>query len=165
MAKKLQLLAILIFLIASPLLSQAQGKFFERGLAEVIPDGQNTGKNLGLHRELPVGTEIKVRNPANGFAIALKIVGRLPDTGANQKIILKLSEAAYRKLRASGRRFAVELSDTPVVRDITHEVREGETLFGISQKYKVSIDEIKEWNDLEDEKINLGQKLVILRKQ
>ncbi|MDX2305047.1 MAG: LysM peptidoglycan-binding domain-containing protein [Microscillaceae bacterium] len=158
---------IVLILFVSAFISenaQAQSKFYERGLAEIIPDGQKTGKNLALHRSLPVGKKIGVRNPVNGRVITIEIVGRLPDTGANEKIILKVSEAAYRQLLASGRRFAVELFDAPQASKITHEVTKGETLYSIAKKYKVSVDEVKEWNNLEDNTISEGQKLTIVRK-
>lgn len=43
-----------------------------------------------------------------------------------------------------------------------HTVRQGETLFAISRKYGVSINELKVWNKIgSDNLINIGQKLVI----
>ena len=142
----------------------AQKKFYQRGLAELIPDGQKTGKNLALHRTLPIGRKIAVRNPANGRIITVQIIGRLPNTGANEKIILKVSEVAYKSLIASGRRFAVELMDAPKPTKITHKVNKGETLYSISKKYNVSVDDVKEWNELEDNNISEGQQLTIKRK-
>lgn len=40
-----------------------------------------------------------------------------------------------------------------------HEVAKGETLFGISRRYEVSVDQIKEWNNLSGNTINVGQNL------
>ncbi len=42
-----------------------------------------------------------------------------------------------------------------------HKVAEKETLFSISKLYGVSIDEIKQWNNLSDNSLALGQELVI----
>jgi len=42
-----------------------------------------------------------------------------------------------------------------------HKVAEKETLFSISKLYGVSIDEIKQWNNLTDNSLALGQELVI----
>lgn len=152
------LLALLGTLFSPPI--QAQKTYFERGLAEITEDGLNTGKNLGLHRSLKIGTEIGVRNPANGQTIKVKIVGRLPNTGMNEKIILKVSEAAYKNLRASGKRFAVELFKS---RSLSHKVLKGETLYAISRKYGVSVDEVKTWNHLETDTLSIGQQLKIIR--
>ena len=42
-----------------------------------------------------------------------------------------------------------------------HTVRRGETLYRISRKYKVSVDDIKEWNNLANNNLTVGQDLVI----
>jgi membrane-bound lytic murein transglycosylase D len=44
---------------------------------------------------------------------------------------------------------------------ITHTVGAGDNLFRISQKYGVTIEEIKKWNNLSDNNIKVGQKLTI----
>ncbi len=46
-------------------------------------------------------------------------------------------------------------------RTITHTVEPGQTLFRISQIYDVSVDEIKQWNNLRDNIISIGQELEI----
>ncbi|RJE74895.1 hypothetical protein BGP76_17375 [Reichenbachiella sp. MSK19-1] len=43
----------------------------------------------------------------------------------------------------------------------THEVTKGETLYSLSKKYGVSVEDIKEWNDLYDVGLSLGQTLII----
>lgn len=42
-----------------------------------------------------------------------------------------------------------------------HVVAAKETMFSISQTYNVSVDEIKEWNNLSDNSLSIGQELVI----
>ena len=42
-----------------------------------------------------------------------------------------------------------------------HTIRKGETLSQIAEKYKVSTDDIKKWNNLNDDNIIAGQKLII----
>jgi len=44
---------------------------------------------------------------------------------------------------------------------IVHTVTQGENLFRISQKYGVSVDDIKKWNRLPNNDIKIGQKLTI----
>lgn len=44
---------------------------------------------------------------------------------------------------------------------VVHEVEPQETLFSISKEYRVSIAEIKQWNNLEDNALKIGQSLVI----
>lgn len=42
-----------------------------------------------------------------------------------------------------------------------HIVKEGDTLYSISKKYAVSVDDIKRWNYLYDNSIKVGQKLTV----
>jgi len=42
-----------------------------------------------------------------------------------------------------------------------HTVQRGETLYRISRKYKVSVDDLKEWNSLTNNNLTVGQDLVI----
>jgi LysM repeat protein len=44
---------------------------------------------------------------------------------------------------------------------ITHEVQPGETLFAISRKYRVTIAEIQQWNNLQSTNLELGRELTI----
>lgn len=43
----------------------------------------------------------------------------------------------------------------------THTVRAGETLFSISRQYDVSVQELREWNNLPDNIIHVGQRLFL----
>ncbi len=42
-----------------------------------------------------------------------------------------------------------------------HKVQPGETLFGISRMYSVSVDQLKKWNKLSDNTISKGQELLV----
>lgn len=57
---------------------------------------------------------------------------------------------------------AASSSETVKKASSTHVVRQGETLFAISKRYGVSINEIKTWNNIgSNNLISIGQKLVI----
>jgi len=43
----------------------------------------------------------------------------------------------------------------------THEVLPKESLYGISKKYGVTVDELKKWNNLTSDHIQTGQQLII----
>lgn len=43
----------------------------------------------------------------------------------------------------------------------THIVQSGDTLYSISKKYAVTVDELKRWNYLYDNSISIGQKLTV----
>lgn len=44
---------------------------------------------------------------------------------------------------------------------ITHVVVKGDTLYNITKRYNVTVDQLKEWNNLDDINIRLGQKLQV----
>ena len=44
---------------------------------------------------------------------------------------------------------------------VYHEVKPGETLFRLSKQYGVNVDTIRHWNHLQDDLIEVGQKLVV----
>lgn len=82
----------------------------QTGLAEVIEGTGNHKKYLVLHRDAPIGTIMRVRNEENDITIFARVVGKLPETGDNSKLVIKLSKAAYDQLRAVNARFPVEIS-------------------------------------------------------
>lgn len=80
------------------------------GVAEMIEGNDGSGKYLALHRTAPIGTLIQVRNEFNNQSIWVKVIGRLPNTGVNDKILIKLSTQAFAKLSPEDRRFRAEVS-------------------------------------------------------
>ncbi|GAA4459902.1 hypothetical protein GCM10023189_34200 [Nibrella saemangeumensis] len=81
----------------------------EIGLAEIIDDNDGSNKYLALHRTAPVGSLVQVRNDVNKQVVWVKIIGKLPDTGVNDRIIIKLSPRAFEKLSPHDRRFRAEV--------------------------------------------------------
>jgi LysM repeat protein len=88
-------------------------KKVESGLAEVIAGNSNSDMFLALHRTAPVGTIMQIRNQMNDLSVFVKVVGKLPDTGANDKVVVKISQKAFERLAAVDKRFRVELSYMP----------------------------------------------------
>lgn len=82
----------------------------EMGQAEVIPGTGGHKKYLVLHRTAPVGTIMRVKNEENDITIFARVVGVLPETGDNSKLVIKLSQAAYDQLKAVNPRFPVEVA-------------------------------------------------------
>src|SRR5690242_17720315 len=64
--------------------------FFSSGTAE----GAEPGEFVAAHATYPFGTRVRVTNLANGKAIEVRIIDRLPDT----RRIISVSEAAARRL-------------------------------------------------------------------
>lgn len=81
----------------------------ESGLAEVIPGTEANKKYLVLHRNAPVGSVIRIKNEENDLTIFARVVGVLPETGDNSKVLIKLSKAAFEQLKGVNARFPVEI--------------------------------------------------------
>lgn len=85
-------------------------RVLETGFAEAIEGEGNSKKHLCLHKSAPVGSILQVKNEANGQSVFVKVIGKLPETGSNEKLIIRISRQAYDKLLAVGKRFPVEVS-------------------------------------------------------
>lgn len=81
----------------------------ENGQAELIEGTGGHKKYLVLHRDAPVGSIMRVKNEENDITIFARVVGKLPETGDNSKLVIKLSQAAFDQLRAVNQRFPVEV--------------------------------------------------------
>lgn len=82
----------------------------EGGLAELIEGTEGNRKYLALHRTAKVGSIIKVRNELNNREVFVRVVGPLPDTGVNDKLVVKISKSAYDRLGAIDPKFRVEVT-------------------------------------------------------
>lgn len=84
-------------------------RIYEQGVAAVIEDIR-TKKFLALHRSLPIGTKLEVRNIMNNKVVHVKVVGKLPDTGLNKDLLVRLSEKAFDQLGILDKKSQVEIS-------------------------------------------------------
>lgn len=82
----------------------------EVGFADVIEGDNQSSKYLALHRSAPVGTLVQVRNDISNQSLYVKVVGKLPDTGLNDQVLIRLSNRAFAKLSPNGQRFRAEVS-------------------------------------------------------
>lgn len=73
-------------------------KLYEEGIAKVIDSQINSTKYLALHRTLTVGTVFQVKNLMNNKSIYVRVVGKLPDTGINDNVMIRLTPIAFEKL-------------------------------------------------------------------
>lgn len=85
----------------------------EDGLAELIEGSENTRKYLALHRTAKIGTIMRVRNEMNDQEVFVRVLGRLPDTGVNENVLIKISKSAYDRLGAIDAKFRVSISYIP----------------------------------------------------
>ncbi|MFT4152417.1 LysM peptidoglycan-binding domain-containing protein [Parafilimonas sp.] len=91
---------------------------------------------------------------ANGMHADTRLV-----YGSNIKIPSTKQAAVAAKTTAP----AVSASpvSTPSSGEITHLVAKGETLYSISKKYNVTVDQLKAWNNLTDNSAKLGTLLIV----
>jgi LysM repeat protein len=58
---------------------------------------------------------------------------------------------------------AVAQKQTPAKKKLSYTVRRGDTLFTVAQRYKVSMRQLKKWNNMKSSSIMIGQKLLIYK--
>jgi LysM repeat protein len=58
---------------------------------------------------------------------------------------------------------AKAVAKAPAQKKLVYTVRRGDTLFTIAQRYKVLVRELKKWNELKGDAIQVGQQLVIYK--
>jgi LysM repeat protein len=82
----------------------------EEGFAASIDESIESDKYLALHKSARNGTIIFVKNQMNGNVVIVRVVGKLPNTGNNDKISIRLSSIAFDKLDARDSNIPVELT-------------------------------------------------------
>ena len=80
------------------------------GFASSIDDSENSDKYLALHKTAETGTIIFVKNQMNENIVIVRVIGKLPKTGNNDKIDIRLSRVAFEKLNAKDQIIPVELT-------------------------------------------------------
>jgi LysM repeat protein len=95
--------------MAAPAVFVPMVKAKENGMAASI-EGESDETFLAMHREITVGSIVAVRNEMNNQVVFVRIVGKLPDTGVNDRVIIRLSSGAVRQLQAIDPKFRVEIS-------------------------------------------------------
>lgn len=89
-------------------------KINEKGIAEVIEGSEGTEKYLALHRTAKIGTIMQVRNDLNDQIVFVRVLGKLPNTGVDEKVIIRISKKAFEKLGGVDYKFPVEISYLPL---------------------------------------------------
>ena len=124
--------------------------------------------------ENPVASNEKTENPSNFyevqkgdnlFSIAKKFNVSLEDLKKwNNLNDLNVEQGSKLALVNNNEEFAKEAMHKTEIKITEHIVDKGENLGSIAKKYNVSIADIKEWNKIEDNNIQLGAKLIVDKK-
>jgi len=89
-----------------------------------------------------------------GWAKGLKKAGYATDPSYAEKLIRLIESLELWKFDNSKSTPKFKVSNAPV-----HVVQKGDTLFGISKKYSISVAKIKKWNGLTSSDIQIGQRI------
>ena len=82
----------------------------ELGQAELIEGTESNRKYLALHRTAKTGSILKVRNELNNREVFVRVAGPLPNTGVNDKLVIKISKSAFDRLGGVDQKFRVEVT-------------------------------------------------------
>jgi LysM repeat protein len=82
----------------------------ELGLAELIEGTEGNRKYLAFHRTAKAGSILKVRNELNNREVFVRVAGQLPNTSANDKLVIKISKSAFDRLGGVDQKFRVEVT-------------------------------------------------------
>jgi LysM repeat protein len=85
-------------------------KISELGVVEVITTNRNNTKMLALHRTAPLGSLMTVKNEATGDRVVVKVIGKLPETGNNANVLVRLSPSAFYKLNPKDIKIRAEVA-------------------------------------------------------
>ncbi len=82
----------------------------QSGMGEMITGTGNTDLKLALHRSLPTGSYVRVFNEGSGASVVVKIIGKIPNVDSDEKIIIKLSQAACKSIGMVNERFPITIT-------------------------------------------------------
>jgi flagellum-specific peptidoglycan hydrolase FlgJ len=104
------------------------------------------------------------KNDYKSWAKGLKAAGYATDPKYSEKLISLIERYQLDRFDSEvlGKEYApIIYKDQYIVNAETYEVVKGDTLYSISKKYNLSVEELKKKNNLSDSAILLGQSLII----
>ena len=144
--------------------NELPGNTIRTGQQLIIPEGtQDSARYVALASDKPVpatGKDLKyrVRNGDSLWAIARSYNVSVGELAEWNKLASNARIKPGQQLTIHRQPTSVQASST--VRPINYTVRKGDSLFLISQKFNVSVNDLKQWNALEKQKyLRPGQKL------
>ncbi len=84
-------------------------RYNEKGIATWTHSTYDEGNFYALHATAPKGTMITVKNLMNSKTVEVKVIGKLPATGENENVQIKISQSAAKKLNVLDDKFLVKL--------------------------------------------------------
>jgi len=91
-----------------------------------------------------------------------KIAGSQPSPASSSSSTpIKTSDSPRTVKRKQVEKAKAASPDATATSQRHHVVHTGDTLFGIAQRYQVSVDKIRQWNGLKSDALEVGQRLVV----
>ena len=119
-------------------------------------------KNRGITE-----AELQKFNPDKGSILSIGEIIYVPFVESEENIVTSISAPKSKKEERKEKAEEKKGERTPpatqqtVIKNITHTVEQGETLFGIARKYNVTIEAIKEANPSLTDVLSIGQEIII----
>lgn len=107
--------------------------------------------------------EVVTTSPASTTSTPILIPNTMPSTAVYQPTVNNNSVAVYTPMPPVSKPFMLTSASTKPTFKIIHTIQAGETIFRVSKIYGVTVDDIKAWNNLSINTVEIGQELVILR--
>lgn len=130
----------------------------------------NAGSNSSeqsINKEFRTTATLNIRSDASNSA---RIVGSLLNNSSFRAVAQKTGTSVNGNnvwYRIEGRGWVsaayVQETNTSSSNSTTYTVRSGDTLWGISQRYSVTVNQLMQWNNLSGSLILVGQSLVVRR--
>jgi LysM repeat protein len=154
--KKLFILLFIIapaFAFAMP--TDSIGVKTEGGVVYILHKVDRGETLFGIARKYGVSVnEITAANP--GLEKGLRADATIKIPSKNNTVLETIVEQPAEIVEANPRSTIKTNGTTPM-----HTVEAGETLYKLSVKYGVSVEDIKKWNALQSESLSIGQQLVV----
>lgn len=111
--------------------------------------------------------EYKAANPGASETVQVGQVLKVPYRGAAPAYVSSQGGSVTTTPSTWGKDETVNPSEgkTEPVKMVTHVVGPGQTLFGVASKYKVQLADLRKWNNLSNDKLEVGQALIIDQKE
>lgn len=116
----------------------------------------SSGSQEGLvHRVESSETLFSISKKYDVSTAEIRKANNLPDNNINigQRLVIPSDPKANGRISSAG--------TTTADNNTTHIVEGGETLFGIARQHNVNIGDLKDWNSLKDNNLEIGQELVV----
>lgn len=126
---------------------------------------KNNNIAVGKKLKIESGRKVvkQVKKPDAMVAVTSVETSTEPAIANNETIATEITESTIDTLQSEVKEVVanVDQIQKDKSKKQTHKIKKGESLFSISKKYNVTIEDLKQWNRLESNNLNMGQELVV----